>query len=99
VHKQRHAAPPELDRLELKVRGLLDAYDAWRRRAEEAEARVRDLERAVRDMSTGGLDPVALADQVRVLDERNDALRQRMQQAEEAVQRMLARLHFVEEER
>jgi predicted trehalose synthase len=99
VHKQRHAVPPELDRLELKVRGLLDAYDAWRRRAEEAEARVRDLERAVRDMSTGGLDPVALADQVRVLDERNDALRQRMQQAEEAVQRMLARLHFVEEER
>jgi hypothetical protein len=99
VHKKRHAAPPELDRLELKVRGLLDAHDAWRRRAEESEARVRDLERAVRDMSTGGLDPIALANQVRVLDERNDALRQRMQQAEEAVQRMLARLHFVEEER
>jgi mRNA-degrading endonuclease toxin of MazEF toxin-antitoxin module len=99
VRKQRHAAPPELDRLELKVRRLLEAHDAWQRRAMTAEARVQELEQAVRAMATGELDPVALADQVRTLDQRNNVLRQRMQQAQEAVQRMLARLHFVEEER
>jgi seryl-tRNA synthetase len=99
VRKQRHAVPPELDRLELKVRALLEAHDAWRRRATAAEARVLELEQAVRSMATGDLDPVALADQVRALDQRTSALRQRMQDAQEAVQRMLARLHFVEEER
>jgi seryl-tRNA synthetase len=99
VGKQRHAAPPELDRLELKVRDLLEAHDAWRRRTEAAEARVRELEQAMRGMTDGDLDPVALADQVRALEQRSNVLRERMQQAQEAVQRMLARLHFVEEER
>jgi hypothetical protein len=99
VRKQRHAAPPELDRLELKVRRLLDTHDAWQRRAMTAEARLQELEQAVRAMATGELDPVALADQVRALDQRNSVLRQRMQQAQEGVQRILARLHFVEEER
>jgi hypothetical protein len=99
VRKQKHAAPAELDRLELKIRGLLEGHDAWRRRALTAEARVVELEQAVQELASGGLDPVALADEVRVLDERNRELRGRMRQAQEAVQRMLARLQFAEEER
>jgi hypothetical protein len=99
VPRQRHAAPAELDRLELKIRAIFDAHDAWRRRALEAEARVAELEKAMSDMAKGGLDPLALSDEVRALDGRNRVLRERMQQAQEAVQRMLARLQFVEEER
>jgi hypothetical protein len=97
--RKRHVAPPELDRLELKVMGLFEAHDAWRTRALEAEARVAELEQAVRALSSGGLDPVALSDEVRVLEERNLALRERTRQAQAAVQRMLARLQFAEEER
>lgn len=97
--RTRQHAPPELDRLELKVSRLLETHEAWRRRAEEAEARVRDLEKTVRELASGNLDPVVLADEVRSLDERNRALRARMEQAHQAVQRMLARLQFVEEER
>jgi chromosome segregation ATPase len=96
--KARRSAPPEFDRLELAVRHLLDAHDAWRSRAEAAEARVRELEQAVREVADG-LDPVALADQVQRLETRNHALRSRMDAAHETVQRIVARLQFVEEER
>jgi hypothetical protein len=99
VRKTRNTSPPELDRLELKIRRLLEAHDAWRQRAERAEARVVELEAAVREVSAGRLDPVALVDEVRLLEERNGALRVRLGQAHEVVQRMLARLQFVEEER
>jgi chromosome segregation ATPase len=99
VRKTRHVAPPELDRLELTVRRLLEAHDLLRRRAEAAESRVAELEAAVRDLSSGGLDPVALAGDVRGLEAQNQALRERLTAAQEAVQRMLNRLQFVEEER
>jgi hypothetical protein len=97
--RKRHIAPPELDRLELKIRGLVDAHDGWRTRALRAEARAAELEQAVRELSSGGLDPVALSDEVQALNERNRALTDRMQRARDAVQRMLARLQFAEEER
>jgi predicted RNase H-like nuclease (RuvC/YqgF family) len=99
VRRSRHIAPPELDRLELTVHRLLEAHDTWRRRAEAAEARIAELEAAVRDLSSGSLDPVALGDEVRTLQEQNAALRERLGRAHEAVQRMAGRLQFVEEER
>lgn len=97
--RARRGAPPEFDRLELTVRHLLDAYDAWRERAMAAEARVAELEQTVRQVAEGDLDPVALAEQVRALEERNRAMRARMDAAHETVQRIVARLQFVEEER
>jgi chromosome segregation ATPase len=99
VAKARHAAPPELDRLELTVRRLLESHDAWRQRAERAESRIAELEAAVQDLSTGSLDPVAMAGEVRSLDAQNRELRTRLEAARQAVQRMLSRLQFVEEER
>lgn len=99
MRSSRQHAPAELDRLELKLRRLLEAHDAWRRRAELAESRVRELEKTIRDLASGNLDPVVLADEVRSLDERNRALRERMRLAQQSVQRMLARLQFAQEER
>jgi chromosome segregation ATPase len=99
VPEPRQRTPPELDRLELKVRRLLEAHDTWRQRAEAAEARIRDLETTIRELGAGRLDPLALADEVRSLDERNRALRERMEKAGEMVQRMLARLQFAQEDR
>ena len=81
------------------MRRLLETNDAVRRRAESAELRATELEGAVRDMATGGLDPVALTGRVETLEEENRMLRQRLAQAQQTVQRILGRLQFVEEER
>jgi chromosome segregation ATPase len=99
VVKARHATPPELDRLELTIRRLLESHDAWRRRAEQAEARIGELETAVQDLTSGSLDPVAMAGEVRSLAARNSELQTRLETAQQSVQRMLSRLQFVEEER
>jgi hypothetical protein len=99
ARKPRPSVAPELDRLELTVQRLLQAHDAMRQRAEAAEARVHELERAVQDVSTGRVNPVDLAEDARRLEEQNAALRARIDAAYQAVHRMMARLQFVEEER
>jgi seryl-tRNA synthetase len=99
ARKPRSTLTPELDRLELTVQRLLQAHDALRRRAEAAEARVRELERAVQDVSTGRVNPVELAEDARRLEDQNAALRARLDAAYRAVHRISARLQFVEEER
>jgi hypothetical protein len=99
VRKTRHVAPPELDRLELTIRRLLEAHDLARQRADRAEARVVELEERMRSMSTGGLDALALSEQVSTLQEQNRRLRDRIEQGGAAVQRLLARLQFAEEGR
>jgi hypothetical protein len=99
VRKSRHITPAELDRLELAVRRLLEAHDALKRRAEVADARVAELEAAVRDLASGGLDPLALRGRVTALEAENRALLERLGTAQQTVQRMLQRLQFVEEER
>jgi FtsZ-binding cell division protein ZapB len=99
VRKTRHISPPELDRLELAIRRLLETNDSLRRRAQAAENKVAELEAAVRDLASGGLDPVKLTGRVESLESQNRMLRERMGTAQETVQRMLARLHFAGEER
>lgn len=90
---------PELDRLELVLRRLLDAWEAQQRRIQQGDARVRELEAALQGVSTGQIDPMELGQRVRELEVENRALRQRIRDAEAVVQRIQARLQFVEEER
>ena len=99
ARKPRPSLTPELDRLELMVQRLLQANDALRRRADAAEARVHELERAVQDVSTGRVNPVELAEDARRLEEQNADLRARVNAAHDAVHRLIARLQFIEEER
>lgn len=98
MRKSRSTIPPELDRLEQTIRRLLDAHDALRTRAAAAEARVQELEAAVRDLSTGSMDPTALAADVERLQRENGELRDRIQRAHDSVERIRARLQFAEEE-
>ncbi|HUF50729.1 MAG TPA: hypothetical protein VMN60_07850 [Longimicrobiales bacterium] len=98
MRKTRQAYPQELDRLELTIRRLLEAHDALRRRADAADARVTELASTVRDLSGGAIDPVALAGEVERLERSNRELRERLQRAHEAVERIRARLQFAEEE-
>ncbi|MBI4409595.1 MAG: hypothetical protein HY561_07790 [Gemmatimonadetes bacterium] len=93
------ATPAELDRLELAIRRLLEAYRGIDRRARAAEKRVRELEAALRDVASGRLDPLALSQRLEVLNEENRRVRQRLDEARGGVRRLLARLQFLEGER
>lgn len=99
MRKTRPTAPPELDHLELSIRRLIESHERWVERAAAAETRVQELENAIQDLSAGTLDPVALGEAVRVLEERNSSLQDRLTRAHAAVERMMARLQFTAEER
>lgn len=99
MRKTQQATPPELDRLELTIRRLIESHELWEKRATAAEARIRELEGAIQDVSAGRLDPVALGEEVRLLEERNSSLQDRLLRAHAAVERMIARLQFTAEER
>lgn len=90
---------PELDRLELALRRLLDRYDALRQRADQAEARGRELEQALSGMGSGQFDPIELRERAERLERENHALRERLRAVDDVAQRIHARLQFVEEER
>jgi predicted RNase H-like nuclease (RuvC/YqgF family) len=99
VRKMPPPAPSHLDRLESTIRRLLDAYEVLLARAAAAEARVGELETALRDLAAGRIDPVALAEEVRSLEQRNARLQDRVTRARAAVDRMAGRLQFTTEER
>ena len=80
------------------MRRLLDDVAGYRARAQVAERRVVELERTVRDMSTGELDPLKLREGVRRLEAENRELRRRMVQAQDRIRRLVARFDFLREE-
>lgn len=91
--------PPEWDALELAVRRLLETHDALRRRTQIAERRVRELESALGRVSSGALDPLQLSERASTLERENRDLIERVAQANALVERIAARLNFLEAER
>jgi hypothetical protein len=89
---------PAWRRLEDAVKRMAADRGAWRERALAAEERIGELESALRDVSAGQLDPVALAARSRTLEEENRALAERVARAREAVERIVTRLQFTQEE-
>jgi predicted RNase H-like nuclease (RuvC/YqgF family) len=89
---------PEWDGLESAIERLLEQHASLRERAEIAEGRVRELEAALRDVSAGRIDPVAIAEHAQSLEKENQLLNERLERARHSVQRILGRMRFVEEE-
>lgn len=89
----------ELDRLELLIRRMLESHNRLLRRVEAAEARVRELELALQNVSGGRIDPVSLEAEARTLQERNRKLEERLARARAVTQRMAGRLQFSAEDR
>lgn len=85
------------DRLRAAVERLLDHARQQRERSERAEARVRDLEGLLARFARGEEDPARLAIRLQELREENQALLRRLQEGVEAVDRLLARVRFLEE--
>lgn len=97
--RPRGGVPPEWDGLEQAVRRLLEDHLAARRRAAVAERKVRELEAALAQLRGGGPDPLALRRRVEQLESENRALQQRLDDGAERVRRLLARTHFLAEDR
>jgi hypothetical protein len=89
----------ELERLTASVHRLLADWEEWRARVAAADTRVRELEAALRDLTSGGVDPVALASRVTSLEQENRFLARRLDRARESVRRISARLQFLDEDR
>lgn len=94
--QKESAQPAEWDALELAVRRLLDAHDTLRRRAQTAERRVRELESALGRVSSGALDPLELSARATALEAENHDLLERLTRANTVVERIAARLNFLE---
>src|SRR5690606_32218602 len=97
--RQTPRPPPEWDSLELSVRRLLETHDALRRRTQTAERRVRELESALGRVSSGALDPLQLSERATVLERENRDMIDRLARANALVERIAARLNYLEAER
>lgn len=95
----RSDGPGELQRLTLAVQRLLSEFEEYRQRASIAEARVHELESALRDVTSGKVDPLALTNRVQALEQENRFLARRLDRARESVKRISARLQFLDEDR
>lgn len=92
------ALPAECDRLELAVRRLMEDYARWRKRTLAAERRVQELEATLAELSAGVIDPLTLNERIQRLEAENQALSDRLRRAATHVERLMARIHFLEGE-
>ena len=85
--------------LERKVAEALDQFRAFRVRAHEAEARSAEYGEMLKRFSADGSEVGRLLTRLETLERENQDLRNRLEQGREGVERMLARLRFLEEQR
>jgi hypothetical protein len=86
-----------IEELEAAVRRLLAGYAELRSRAEEAEARTRALQDALR-ASSGEPNAVAITDRLATLEHENSELKSRLADANAIAARIAARIQFAEHE-
>lgn len=84
--------------LERAVGRLLAEVEAHEVRTRRAEVRVRDVEALLRRFTKGEDDPARLQARLTDLEEENTDLKARMEEARESVDRLLARIRFLEEQ-
>ncbi|MEO5511425.1 MAG: hypothetical protein ABIV28_02840 [Longimicrobiales bacterium] len=87
-----------IQELESAVQRLLSAHARMRSRAEDAEARTRALQDALK-ASSGEADAVSITDRLANLERENTELRSRLAEAGMIASRIAARIQFAEDER
>jgi hypothetical protein len=65
----------------------------------DAHSRARELDDALKGVTGGELEPSVLMDRVGALEGENEELRSRLAQGREGIERLLARIRFIEERR
>ncbi|MFG1691712.1 hypothetical protein ACGF5M_06120 [Gemmatimonadota bacterium] len=85
-------------RLDEVVSQTVSRLEALRTRVEEVQAREADMRGLLGQFTSGELDPAEIMGHVRTLEEENEMLRRRLRDGKEAVERLLARIRFLEEQ-
>ena len=88
-----------LDRLEQAVQESLLQTSELTGRLEVAERRVRELDGLLRRISGGELQPSDLLQRMREVEAENKELRSRLERGRDGIERLLARIRFLEEQR
>lgn len=88
-----------LKRLERAVTVALKRMDEARGSAEEATARSSEYETLVRRFTKDEDEPGRMLSRLQTLEAENEDLRVRVQKSREGVERMLAKIRFLEEQR
>ena len=68
-------------------------------RLRASEEKARELDGLLKRISGGEIEPGQFVDRMRVLEEENSDLRTRLERGREGVERLLARIRFLEEQR
>ncbi len=87
-----------LTRLDEAVGRMMDELELLRGRVRRAEAQARDAQALLRRFSEGDDDPAQQHDRMMALEEENRELRERLEKGREGIERLLARIRFLEEE-
>ena len=85
--------------LEAAVSRTLGEIKELRRRAAEATERSAELERLLASFQSGAESPGRMKERLEGLETENRELRARMTQARETVERLLARIQFLEDQK
>jgi predicted nuclease with TOPRIM domain len=88
-----------LKALEGAVGRLLDHVRTLSTRAEKADARRAEVEDLLRRITSGDESPAHMHVRLRELEVENEDLRDRLGKGRETVERLLARIRFLEEQR
>lgn len=88
-----------LARLDAAVGAVLASLDRMRERVRRAEERSRELGELLERYRTGQEDPEEVASRAERLSADNERLRRRLEEGRDAVERILARIRFLEEQR
>ena len=98
VETGRRSDRESLARLEEAIGRTLLELRGLRERAHRAEDRVRRMEDLL-ERSGEGVDPRRMVDRIRMLEEENGDLHRRLSEGRDAVDRLLARIRFLEEQK
>jgi hypothetical protein len=97
--KDTGPARQALTELEQAVGRVLEEMESLRGRVKESESRTRNVEELLRRFTKGEVDPGNLQERLSELEEVNQGLLDRIDSGKVGVERVLARIRFLEEHR
>ena len=86
-------------RLKVAVAAAVEEVERLRGEVARMEAQGDELEGLIRGVTSGERSPRELIDRISILEEENRDLRARLNQGREGVERLLARIRFLEEQK
>ena len=98
--KDRGVTPADaLQRLENAISQAGDRVDGLRRELARTRGRREELEGMIRGVTSGELSPSDMVERMDILEQEGAELRARLKEGREGVERLLARIRFLEDQR